>query len=120
MRPLNLSSSQLHDLLSSGDVGDVALLKYANAQREALWESPAQSEFRVYALLVVEIDVETDSGSYRELTCVEGANAEPDYLGGSICAERAAITKLRMMSDPVIRKIIVVSVVTFALVLCLE
>ena len=82
---------------------DVAMVKYANSNRLRLLDGyPSQSHFRVYALLVVET---TD----RSLQIVQGSNAEQGYIGGAICAERAALCQLRFMKSPIIRKVVVVT-----------
>lgn len=80
---------------------DVALVKLCNFQRMALSSSPTQSGFRVFALLFFE------TSSLPGIQLVEGSNTEPSYIGGSICAERAALSKLRMFSDPKMVKLVV-------------
>lgn len=81
---------------------DTALVKLCNDGRETLFSAPAQSNFRVYAILVVEkVD-----GS---LCLVRGANGEQGYIGGAICAERCALLQLRFIKNPIIRKIAVVT-----------
>ena len=67
---------------------DQMAIDLANTHREMLHTSPSQSEFRVYAILVVE---KTDGN----LILVQGANQEQGYIGGAICAERAALCALR-------------------------
>lgn len=62
-------------------------IRLANARREALIAPPQLSFFRVYAFLLIE-------DSAKRLAIVEGTNSEPSYLGGSICAERAALVQL--------------------------
>ncbi len=78
-----------------------ALVQLCNRQRESLNSFPAQSHFRVYAFLIVKCD------NYDGYKVVEGANMEQGYIGGAICAERAALSRLRMLSNPVIVKIVV-------------
>lgn len=83
-------------------VNDVAFVKLANEGREKLFTSPAQSHFRVYAILVVE----KPDGS---LMLVHGANAEQGYIGGAICAERSALCALRFIDNPIVRHVVVVT-----------
>lgn len=81
---------------------DASFVKLANEGRENLGGYPAQSKFRVFAILVIE---KTD-GSF---CLVKGANAEQGYIGGSICAERAALCSLRFLDKPIIRQVVVVT-----------
>lgn len=81
---------------------DAAFVKLANEGREDLFTSPAQSHFKVYAILVIEKPDGT-------LCLVHGANAEQGYIGGAICAERAALTALRFYDRPIIRHVVVVT-----------
>lgn len=81
---------------------DALFVKLANEGREKLGGYPAQSKFRVFAILVIE---KTD-GSF---CLVRGANAEQGYIGGSICAERAALCSLRFLDRPIIRQVVVVT-----------
>jgi len=81
---------------------DVSFVKLANEGREKLSSSPAQSHFKVYAILVVEkVD-----GS---LCLVHGANSEQGYIGGAICAERSALCALRFIEKPIVRHVVVVT-----------
>ena len=43
------------------------------------------------------------------LCLVVGSNAEQGYIGGAICAERAALCSLRFIESPIIRRIAVVT-----------
>lgn len=82
---------------------DVALCKVANERRRGLFSAPIQSNFRVYCILVIE-------NADGKLEFVDGANVESGYIGGSICAERAALSQLRMFHGKVtIKKIVVVT-----------
>jgi cytidine deaminase len=81
---------------------DKALVELCNSGRAELHSSPAQSNFRVYAILVVE---KVDG----TLCLIRGANGEQGYIGGAICAERCALLQLRFMQNPVIRKVAVVT-----------
>lgn len=65
------------------------LCELANQRRRELIDSPFQSHFRVYALLIIKLNA-----VYYQ---IEGTNSEPSYIGGSICAERAALVKLRLL-----------------------
>ncbi|KAJ1429388.1 hypothetical protein B484DRAFT_449427 [Ochromonadaceae sp. CCMP2298] len=80
---------------------DLAMIQLANTTRSTC-DYPSQSKFRVYAILVVE----TSDGVLRMM---QGANAEQGYIGGAICAERAALCSLRFTDKPVIKEIVVVT-----------
>lgn len=82
---------------------DALLVRMCNAQRLKLPSSPEQSEFRVYAFLIVLED-------NTKLVIVEGSNAEQGYIGGAICAERAALCAMRRVKNPKIVKVVVVTV----------
>eukprot|EP01033_Poteriospumella_lacustris_P002105 gene2106-1531_t len=81
------------------------LIDLANQLRHSLDSSPTQSNFRVVAIFIVE---HGDSDN-RILSAICGANTEPGNINGSICAERAAICRLRFLVQP---KVVKVSVVT--------
>lgn len=95
---LNWSQEQIKAAFDN----DELLVATANAQRRKLPSKPAQSEFRVYAFIIIEVE--------NRLIVVEGANAEPGYMGGAICAERACLVQLRKYKDPKILKVVVVTV----------
>lgn len=80
---------------------DSAMVALANKKRVELFESPSQSEFRVFAILTVL--------SEGKLSFIEGANSEQGYIGGAICAERSALVKLRFVKNPRIRHVTVVT-----------
>lgn len=80
----------------------MGILRVINAYRTSLLP-PYQSHFRVIALVVYK------DGEGR-VSHVCGANAEPCTIGGSICAERAALVSLRHVSQPV--KLLALYVVT--------
>mgnify|MGYP003386321403 CR=1 FL=1 len=103
---LNWSQDQIKSALNN----DELLIQTANSQRKKLPSKPEQSEFRVYAFLIIEVE--------GRLIIVEGANAEPGYIGGSICAERACLVQLRKYNDPKILKVVVVTVSTFYSYFC--
>lgn len=65
-----------------------AMLKLC-AQRMLKVSPPRQSQFRVYAILTWEHKAKHTSG------WVSGTNSESAYIGGSLCAERAAAVQLR-------------------------
>jgi cytidine deaminase len=92
-----LTADEIIPLLSDPD----ALSRICNRQRLALFSSPAQSNFRVFAYLVITSD---DKLGY---SVVEGANMEQGWIGGAICAERAALSRLRFFSNPRIVKVVV-------------
>lgn len=93
-----LGQAEVANLLG---IDDKLLVGVCNEQRLSLASSPAQSGFRVFALLF--FTTETIPG----VQLIEGTNSEPSFIGGSICAERAALCKLRMFSNPRILKIVV-------------
>jgi cytidine deaminase len=68
-------------------------------KRKALPLSPSQSNFKVYCILVVQVGEET--------ILVHGTNGEQGYIGGAVCAERAALLQLAHHKDPQIKKVIV-------------
>lgn len=80
-----------------------ALVYLANRQRLALHEAPSQSLFRVVALFYCEVGPRAN----RTKEVIEGYNAEQSYIGGAICAERAALTQLRKYTDPTILEIVI-------------
>lgn len=82
---------------------DSSFVRLANEARESLGGYPAQSKFRVLAIFVVE----KPDGSF---CLVKGANAEQGYIGGAICAERAALCSLRFLEvGCVIQHVVVVT-----------
>jgi len=95
----NMSVTVTSENLSSLISDDVALITYCNERKQQLSASPSQSFFRVYALLIVEDEK-------KELSIIEGTNTEPDYIGGSICAERAALSN-PLARGKTVRKVII-------------
>jgi cytidine deaminase len=94
-----------HDeLVDRGAVGEQTrhVLQVINAYRTTLLR-PYQSHFRVIALVVYK----DGEGKFSHIC---GANAEPCTIGGSICAERAALVSLRHVPPPV--KLLALYVVT--------
>eukprot|EP01031_Cornospumella_fuschlensis_P048240 gene48240-59079_t len=81
---------------------DQAVINYANEIRLSLKSAPTQSLFRVLAILFVKYDGD-------KLKLVIGTNAEPGYIGGSICAERSAITRMRFLPSAVLLKVAIVT-----------
>ena len=77
---------------------DALLLQHAHALRQSL-SKPGLSQFRVVALLLVDFFVENEDDNHNHpLTTmvIPGANQESgSFLGGAICAERAALLQLR-------------------------
>jgi cytidine deaminase len=84
------------------ELSDGELITRANLCRKSLQHSPEQSLFRVIALFIVQ----TGDGT-QEPILVEGTNAEQGYIGGAICAERAALCKLRFLNSPKILKVVI-------------
>lgn len=83
-------------------LGDnIALIALANRLRRSLDSSPTQSSFRVIAIFVVEHGAEGN----RVISLICGSNSEPGNIGGSICAERAALCRLRFLIQPRILKV---------------
>jgi cytidine deaminase len=66
---------------------------------QALPLSPSQSNFKVYCILVVQVGEET--------ILIHGTNGEQGYVGGAICAERAALLQLSHHRSPKILKVII-------------
>jgi cytidine deaminase len=95
---LNLTQEEIVGLLSD----DQRMVELANVHRRSLSCSPTQSDFRVLAFLVVEkLD--------KTLMMIRGSNSEQGYIGGAICAERAALCSLRFLDSPVLRQVVVVT-----------
>lgn len=92
------------DFGSNGGIGEgsTRVLRVINAYRASLLP-PFQSHFRVIALVVFK-------DGKGKVSHVCGANAEPCTIGGSICAERAALVALRHVPPPV--KLLALYVVT--------
>ena len=80
-----------------------ALVALANRQRLKLHEAPSQSLFRVVALFYISFG----PSASRQQGVVEGYNAEQSYIGGAICAERAALTQLRKYEEPEIHEVVI-------------
>ncbi|OEU08423.1 hypothetical protein FRACYDRAFT_220875, partial [Fragilariopsis cylindrus CCMP1102] len=108
-----------NDELSSQDSNDANL---AHRYRLSLPSSPTQSSFRVLALLFYEEvekkDTRTNNFSTSHLppwvkqqvgtrTFIVGTNDEPGYMGGAICAERAAMVQLRFVPSFRVTKLVI-------------
>jgi cytidine deaminase len=105
------------DLLSSQDREDIEL---AHQYRLSLSSSPSQSSFRVLALLFFETDGDDSNNPKKSLlppwvpkqtsdgrSYIVGTNDEPGYMGGAICAERAAMVQLRFVPSFQITKLVI-------------
>jgi cytidine deaminase len=74
---------------------------------------PAQSNFRVVALFIIQHTVyqrkklAADEKPQERLSIVCGSNAEQGYIGGAICAERAALCRLRFYENVKIMKVVI-------------
>jgi len=103
---------------SSQDLHDVAL---AHRYRLSLTTLPTQSSFRVIAIVFYK-GSSTASSISPDLPCpvadnnldtrqyVVGTNDEPGgFIGGSICAERAALVQLRFLPHAQVTKIVIVT-----------
>lgn len=99
----------LPDLLSPKEVSSLLddkarAISLCNSQRESLHAAPSQSGFRVYCIILFT------TPDKHGLQVVEGTNSEPGmWIGGSICAERAAICKLRFYTAPEIKVVFITS-----------
>jgi cytidine deaminase len=94
---------------------DKADIELAHKYRLSLSSSPSQSSFKVLALLFYEDDesqqsqlppwvpqTTTDGRKY-----IVGTNDEPGYMGGAICAERAAMVQLRFVPSFQLTKLVI-------------
>ncbi len=101
--------------LSAEDWDDAYL---AHQYRLSLPSSPSQSNFRVLALLFYEELTDTDGSSMSHLppwikqevgnrNFIVGTNDEPGYMGGAICAERAAMVQLRFVPKFKLTKVVI-------------
>ena len=119
------SSSKSKNALTDEDKDDIAL---SHKYRLALPSRPTQSNFRVLALLFY-VETETKSAQSNSTkkqkldhllppwvkhedpqtsrTFIVGTNDEPGYMGGSICAERAAMVQLRFVPSFRLTKIVI-------------
>mmetsp|Transcript_24973 Transcript_24973/g.54757 ORF Transcript_24973/g.54757 Transcript_24973/m.54757 type:complete len:441 (+) Transcript_24973:131-1453(+) len=109
-----------HQVLSAEDWNDAYL---AHQYRLSLPSSPTQSNFRVLALLFYE-EIQSDNDSsiagaatshlppwvkqvVGDRNFIVGTNDEPGYIGGAICAERAAMVQLRFVPAFRITKLVI-------------
>ena len=98
--------------LSIQDKEDISL---SHQYRLSLPSKPSQSSFRVLALLFYEDDSRKPSTlppwvaqtTKDGRKYIVGANDEPGYMGGAICAERAAMVQLRFVPSFRITKVVV-------------
>lgn len=102
------------------DLQDIAL---AHRYRLSLTTLPSQSSFRVVAIVFYEVGCVVASNtplpqSIRQKAddwddarpYVVGTNDEPGaFIGGSICAERAALVQLRFLPNVKVSKIVIVT-----------
>jgi len=65
-------------------------------QRKNKLQPPAHSLFRVFAIITYILHKSSSNNNLSE-EYVTGTNGETSFIGGSICAERAALMKLREM-----------------------
>jgi hypothetical protein len=104
-------------VLSALDKDDILL---SHRYRLSLTSSPSQSSFRVLALLFFEPEVEDAKNPNVSTlppwvpqttpdgrTYIVGTNDEPGYMGGAICAERAAMVQLRFVPKFTITKLVI-------------
>ena len=99
-------------------------IELSHRYRLSLPSSPSQSSFRVLALLFYKEEDSTQSSSSRNKsnntlppwvprttndnrTYIVGTNDEPGYMGGAICAERAAMVQLRFLPNFRITKLVI-------------
>jgi cytidine deaminase len=89
----------MHDtMMSTTELEDIEDILMAHRYRLSLASSPRQSSFRVVAVIFYELYDSFDSTSTTRQHVV-GSNDEPCYIGGSICAERAALVQLRFIPN---------------------
>jgi Cytidine deaminase len=97
-----------HDYENYQDLQDIQL---AHEYRLKLKHSPRQSSFCVVAVIFYELlrpDIaDADAATKGERLFVVGTNDEPCYIGGAICAERAALVQLRFLPIKKITKIVI-------------
>ena len=98
----SLASVEVEGLFSRDD----DLVRYANQIREQLSSKPTQSMFRVVAILIVTHTIRGGDGA-TQWSVICGSNIEHGYLGGAICAERAALCRTRFMDNVLVRKVVV-------------
>ena len=102
-------------VLSAEDWADAYL---AHQYRLSLPSSPSQSNFRVLALLFYEELSDNDGTAISHLppwikqvvgdrNFIVGTNDEPGYMGGAICAERAAMVQLRFVPAFRLTKVVI-------------
>ena len=96
----NISQEAIFDLLKD----NVKLIKLCNAERETL-TYPKQSNFRVVTYIIFSYY----NNFNRQLGLINGSNIEEGYIGGAICSERAALSKLRFFKNVIILKLAVVT-----------
>eukprot|EP00980_Cylindrotheca_fusiformis_P002105 scaffold473_cov132-Cylindrotheca_fusiformis.AAC.10 len=101
--------------MSREDKEDIQL---ANELRLSL-SKPSQSSFRVLALLFYSTSSTEEGAKYclppwvaqktktGERTYIVGTNDEPGFMGGAICAERAAMVQLRFVPSFRITKLVI-------------
>jgi cytidine deaminase len=58
-------------------------------------QPPTHSLFRVFSIITYTLHYSQPSSSDQELKYITGTNGETCFIGGSICAERCALMKLR-------------------------
>lgn len=92
-----------HSISKEEIENDLNLVILANKMRLLLPSSPSQSFFRVYSLIIISIN------NNSETLIIHGTNSEASYIGSSICAERSALVKLRFYDNPKILKVIIVT-----------
>ena len=112
------------DALEQADKDDVAL---AHRYRLSLPSKPRQSSFRVLVLLLYEILPDSKASDASPVfpstlpmlapwvsqttkdgrTFIVGTNDEGGYMGGAICAERAAFVQLRFLRNFRITKVVI-------------
>jgi cytidine deaminase len=113
-----MSSNKDDGATSQEDAQDI---KLAHRYRLSLATSPTQSSFRVVAIVFYRDSCEATASS-SNLACpvadnqsdsrqyVVGTNDEPGgFIGGSICAERAALVQLRFLPNAKVTKIVIVT-----------
>lgn len=108
--------------LSSQEEQDLKDIALAHRYRLSLTTSPTQSSFRVVAIVFYKDTFSSfactsdppfpvaNNTSQDKRQYVVGTNDEPGgFIGGSICAERAALVQLRFLPNSKVTKIVIVT-----------
>ena len=112
MSSKNDGATASNQKLAQEDAEDI---KLAHRYRTSLTTSPTQSSFRVVAIVFYKDSCPTTTSPVADnrrgsRQYVLGTNDEPGgFIGGSICAERAALVQLRFLPNAIVKKILIVT-----------